>query len=68
MAQKREVWCDRCGASQELVTKNDIIISFAKIDLWRVGQHRTAAPQRIDLCEKCYQKFVDFLESEVEEE
>ena len=66
--KRTEIKCDRCGTSQELVTKNDIIISFAKIDLWRVGQHRTTAPQRIDLCEKCYQKFVNFLESEVEEQ
>ena len=51
-----------------LITKNDIIISFAKIDLWGVGQRRTDAPQRIDLCERCYQKFVNYLESEVEGE
>ena len=61
---RTEVKCDRCGASQELHTKNDIIISFAKIDLWGVGQHRTEAPQKMDLCESCFQKFVNFLESE----
>ena len=54
--------CDRCGNKRQICTKNDIIVSFAKIDLWRVGQHRTDAPQRIDLCENCYEKFVDFLE------
>lgn len=51
-----------------MITKNDIIISFAKIDLWAVGQHRTEAPQRIDLCERCFQKLVNFLESEVNAE
>lgn len=59
-----EVVCDRCGSRQSITTKNDIIISFAKIDLWGVGQHRTDPPQRIDLCESCYQKFVCFLETE----
>lgn len=57
-----ETICDRCGKRKELLTKNDIIISFAKIDLWQVGQHRTDAPQRIDLCEECYEKFVNYLE------
>lgn len=64
---RAEVQCDRCGEIQELHTKNDIIISFAKIDLWGVGQHRTEAPQKIDLCESCFEKFVNFLESEVTE-
>lgn len=62
--KRTEVKCDRCGASKELHTNNDIIISFAKIDLWGVGQHRTDAPQRMDLCSRCFQKFVNFLESE----
>lgn len=63
---KIEVKCDRCGTCQELITKNDIIISFAKIDLWGVGQHRTDAPQRIDLCECCFQKFINYMESDTE--
>lgn len=66
--RKNEVICDRCGVTQSINTKNDIIISFAKIDLWGVGQHRTDCPQRIDLCERCYDEFVNFLESEVSEE
>lgn len=63
---KTEVICNRCGKQREIRTKNDIIISFAKIDLWQVRQHRTEAPQRIDLCEECYEKFVDFLEGGAE--
>ena len=59
---RNEVVCDRCGKTRELRTKNDIIISFAKIDLWQVAQHRTDAPQRIDLCEDCFSDFVSFLE------
>ena len=59
---RNEIICDRCGKTKSLQTKNDIIISFAKIDLWQVGQHRTDAPQRIDLCEECYEQFINYLE------
>ena len=60
--KKNETICDKCGKTKSLRTKNDIIISFAKIDLWGVGQHRSYSPQRIDLCKTCYEKFVTFLE------
>ncbi len=63
---RNEVMCDRCGKTKPMRTKNDIIISFAKIDLWSIGQHRTDAPQRIDFCEECYEKFVNFLEGGAE--
>ena len=63
-----EVICDRCGERKELITKNDIIVSFAHIELWGVNQHRTDAPQKIDLCERCYEKFIRYLESEVQED
>ena len=62
-----EVICDRCGVRKEMTTKNDIIVSFARIDLYGVGQSRTT-PQRIDSCEKCYGKFINYLESEVQED
>lgn len=64
--QRNETICDRCGTTKTLRTKNDIIISFAKIDLWQVCQHRTDAPQRIDLCEECYLDFINFLEGGAE--
>lgn len=57
-----EVICDRCGKKQSLVTKNDIIISFARIALHGVGQGRTTPAQRIDLCEQCYEQFIAFME------
>ena len=60
--QRNEIVCDRCGETKMLRTKNDIIISFAKIDLWGIGQHRTNTPQRIDFCEKCYEEFINFLD------
>ncbi len=59
MSQKVEIVCDRCG--REIVSY-DIKISSAKIHLWSVGENRTSAGQRIDLCEECYDKFVNFLE------
>lgn len=55
-----EVKCDRCGASKELRTKNDIIISFARIDLWGIGQHRTEAPQKNGLMRKLFSKICEF--------
>ena len=60
--QTNEIMCDKCRKSKILRTKNDIIVSFAKIDFWHLGQHRTDAPQRIDLCEECYEIFLNFLE------
>lgn len=34
----------------------------ARIDLYPIGQPRTYPSQRIDLCEDCYQEFINFLE------
>ncbi|MBR2388137.1 MAG: hypothetical protein IKB02_09845 [Clostridia bacterium] len=59
MSQKVEVVCDRCGRE---ITSYDIKISSAKIQLWAVGEHRSMPGQRIDLCEDCYEKFVNFIE------
>lgn len=61
----QKVMCDRCGKEKDLITKNDIIISFAKIELWGVGQRRTEAPQKIDLCESCYEEFINYIEGGV---
>ena len=63
MAQKIEVLCDRCGKE---ISNYDIKISSAKIHLWRVGENRTSAGQRIDLCEDCYVDFIKFLDGGAE--
>ncbi|MBO5019058.1 MAG: hypothetical protein J6D52_00180 [Clostridia bacterium] len=34
----------------------------AKITLWGVGENRGSGGQRIDLCIKCYEEFVGFME------
>ena len=60
MSQKIEILCDRCGRE---IVGYDIKISSAKIQLWGVGEHRTSAGQRIDLCKDCYADFVTFLEN-----
>ena len=35
----------------------------AKITLWGVGESKPGAGQRIDLCEECYNEFVNFMET-----
>ena len=59
MSRKTEIICDRCGRE---IIDYDIKMSSARIDLWAVGVPRIYGGQRIDLCEECYQKFVDFME------
>lgn len=59
MSKKTTVLCDRCGKE---IHSYDIKISSARIDLWGVGELRGSPGQRIDLCEECYQKFINFME------
>ena len=59
MSRKTEVICDRCGRE---ICSYDIKISSARIDFWGVGVPRSYCGQRIDLCEECYQEFINFLE------
>lgn len=59
MSKKTEVICDRCGKE---ILSYDIKISSARLDLWGIGVPRSYGAQRIDLCEDCYQDFINFLE------
>ena len=59
MSKRTEILCDRCGKE---ITDYDIKISSARIDLWGLGVPRSYPGQRIDLCQECYEKFVDFME------
>jgi hypothetical protein len=34
----------------------------ARLDLYSIGHSRTCPSQRIDLCEECFQEFINFLE------
>ena len=62
MSRKIEVKCDRCGKE---ISSYDIKISSARIDIWAPGTPRSYSSDRLDFCEECYQKFVDFLEVNV---
>ena len=60
--------CDICGT--EIIGHSAQAISgeSALIKLWIPGEYRAGPGQRIDLCEKCYEKFINYLESEVQED
>lgn len=63
MSKISKFFCDRCG--KEIVNIiNNVQLSekTARIDLYGIGERRTCPTQRIDLCEDCYQEFVNFLE------
>lgn len=62
--------CDRCG--KEIANPHSCYLPTyaikdysAKLDFYNVGVPRTQ-PQRIDLCQECCEKFVNWLESEAE--
>ena len=65
--RKSEMYCDRCG-ERIVNTKNCYNQNYAlrddsaKITLWGVGENRGSGGQRIDLCVKCYEEFVGFME------
>lgn len=59
MSQKTEYICDRCGKEIEWF---DVKRASAKIQLYGPGEYRAGPGQRIDLCQECYEKFVNFLE------
>lgn len=72
MSVKYETTCDKCG--REIKNETGCYNSgyalhrySAKIMLWGVGAARYKGGQRIDLCNTCYEKFVDFLERDDEE-
>lgn len=61
MSKQVTVLCDLCNAEvSSLSTERDC----ALIKLWSPGAYRSGPGQRIDLCVKCYNKFVNFLEKE----
>ena len=63
MSRVSKIVCDRCG--REIVAINNAQVSetSARIDLYPIGQPRTYPSQRIDLCEECYEQFINFLET-----
>lgn len=63
MSRIEKIVCDRCGKEFKFINNVQLSKQSARIDLYHIGQPRTYPSQRIDLCENCYQKFVNFLES-----
>lgn len=55
--------CDLCGAEIPCYNNLAITENSALINIFGVGIKRTMAPQRLDLCEKCYVSFINWLES-----
>ena len=63
MSKVEVVNCDRCGKEIEDVINNaQLSQRTARLDLYSLGQSRTCPSQRIDLCEECFQEFINFLE------
>ena len=62
MSRSLKYFCDRCGKEFEVINNKQLSDKSARIDLYSIGQNRTAPSQRIDLCEDCYQEFINFLE------
>ncbi len=67
----KTITCDRCG--KEIQNPHSCYVPTyavkdysAKIEYYGIGVTRTN-PQRIDLCQKCNEKFIDFIESEAKE-
>lgn len=63
MSKSLKYFCDRCGNEIKGVINNtQLSEKSARIDLYAIGERRTCPSQRIDLCEDCYQEFINFLE------
>ena len=72
MSQTIEITCNRCGIDIfnpiEGYCPIYALKNFsAKITLWPVGEPRSSFGQRIDLCPKCYEEFIHFMEGGVQE-
>lgn len=60
MSSKKEITCDKCGKKiPEWCAK----YYSARMRLWSVNENRTTYGQRIDLCDSCFELFIEFLES-----
>lgn len=63
MSRVQKYYCDKCGKEIKGIINNaQLSQKTARIDLYSLGESRTCPSQRIDLCEECYQKFINFLE------
>lgn len=63
--QIKKTVCDRCG--KEIFNCFNLKDVAARINFWNVGAPRSASGQKIDLCPKCCDEFIRFLEGKVDE-
>ena len=64
MSRVQKFYCDKCGKEiKDVINNKQLSDKSARIDLYEIGRQRTCPSQRIDLCEDCYQEFVNFLEN-----
>lgn len=59
MGRKIELVCDKCGMEINAYNQKE---EAAKLVLWGIGVNRYNEGQRIDLCEDCYEKFIEMYE------
>jgi hypothetical protein len=62
MSRVQKYYCDKCGKEIDAINNAQLSQKTARIDLYPVGVARTCPSQRIDLCEDCFQEFINFLE------
>lgn len=62
MSRVSKIVCDRCGREIVAINNTQVSETSARIDLFPIRCNRTCPSQRIDLCEDCYQEFINFLE------
>ena len=62
MSKIESIICDKCGKEITAINNSQISKTSARIDLYPIGQNRTYPSQRIDLCEDCYELFINFME------
>lgn len=55
MVKPKEIICDKCGAEIDYYWQKNMSV---KILLWGIGVNRYNEGQRIDLCEECFQEFI----------
>lgn len=70
MSRRMSYICDICGADITGTSSNAISQESAQIRIWEPGLPRSYGGTRMDLCLRCYEGFVNFLEvsgKEVEE-
>lgn len=63
MSKVEVIICDKCGKELTAINNAQISEISARIDLYAIGQRRTCPSQRIDLCEECYEQFINFFET-----